>query len=69
MWTEILIENRAEVLNGLRALSAQLENAARILEGTAPADSQAFLPGSSGHDELNTFLSAAKSYRDNLRGG
>jgi prephenate dehydrogenase len=69
MWTEILSENRAEVLNGLRALSAQLDNVARILEGTAPADSQASLRGSSGHDALNTFLSAAKACRDNLRGG
>ena len=69
MWTEILIENRAEVLSGLRALSTQLENAARILEETAPADSIASLSAAPRRDELNTFLTAAKSCRDNLRGG
>jgi prephenate dehydrogenase len=69
MWTEILLENRAEVLKGLRALSAQLERAARSLECAGTADSNASHPGASGHDELHAFLTAAKACRDNLRGG
>ena len=69
MWTEILFENRTEVLKGLRALSAQLENAARLLEATSLPEGSGNPDAPSGSHGLNTFLSAAKSRRDNLHVG
>jgi hypothetical protein len=69
MWTEILTENRTEVLKGLRALISQLEAAAQSLEDVMAGDGREPADCSLSHQKLSAFLSAAKDCRDNLRVG
>ena len=69
MWTEILTENRAEVIKGLRVLISQLEVAAQSLENVRAGDNRDLLDCTLSHQRLTAFLSAAKDRRDNLRVG
>jgi prephenate dehydrogenase len=69
MWTEILTENRTEVLKGLRALISQLELAAQALERENPVAVNQAEDCSLAPHNLSAFLSAAKHCRDNLRVG
>jgi prephenate dehydrogenase len=69
MWTEILTENRVEVLKGVRALISQLEVAAQALENVRSDAGQPHQDCALACQKLTAFLSAAKDCRDNLRVG